>query len=262
MQGRGGEGGRRIAFLFGLGNLGHLVAARLKSRFQAGCDLFAGDVELTQALAPYVDQGGLELLAGRHTQAGGDGPVFLLDKGLDLLFPFADQSQGDRLDPARRQAVADLLPEEGGEVEADQIIQYRTGLLGIDQFSGDRTRVLNGVNDGVLGDFMEYDPLDLDAGLFLVQPQGRQQVPGNGFPFTVGVSCQQQSVGALEGLLDGIDMFLALGQHMVLGLEVIGDIHRTLFAGQGRGHGRRRPEPCSQVRGISRWFWPWRVIRR
>ena len=89
------------------------------------------------------------------------------------------------------------------------------------------------MDDGVLGDFVKDDPLDLDAGLFLVQPEGRQQMPGDRLPFTVGVGCQQQSVGALRAALDGIDMLLALRQDIIFRLKAIFDIHRPLLARQG-----------------------------
>ena len=155
-------------------------------------------------------------------------------KALYLFFPFADQTQRHRLHPAGRKAVTDFLPQEGGKVEADQIIQHRPRLLGVHQLGRYGSGMFDCVYDGVLGDLVEHDALDCDARILLfVQPQGRKQVPGDGLSFPVGVSCQEQAVRFLEGLLDGVDVLLALGQHVILGLEIMRYIHRTLLAGQG-----------------------------
>jgi len=87
------------------------------------------------------------------------------------------------------------------------------------------------MDDGIFGDLVKNHPLHLDR-RFLVQPQSRQQVPGDRFPFTVGVSRQQQAVSAFKGFLDGINVFFAFRQDLISGLKIIGDINRALLAGQ------------------------------
>ena len=88
------------------------------------------------------------------------------------------------------------------------------------------------MDNGIFSYLMKDDALNLDTRLLFIQSQSRQQMPGNGLSLAVGVSCQQEPIGIFQCTLDSIEMFLALGQHMVLGLEILFDIHRPLLAGQ------------------------------
>ena len=91
----------------------------------------------------------------------------------------------------------------------------------------------DGVDDGVLGDLVEDHPFDVQAALLLFQPQGRQEVPGDGLPFPVGVSCEEKRIGGFQLFPDGVEMSLAFGEHGIFREEIMLDVHRSLFAGEG-----------------------------
>jgi len=93
--------------------------------------------------------------------------------------------------------------------------------------------MLHGMDDGILGDLVEHDALDIDARLLSIQPQGRQQMPRDGLSLAVGVSGEQQGGGILELLLDELDMLFAFRKHVVFRLEVVFYVNRSLFAGKG-----------------------------
>ena len=232
LQSRGSERGRRISFLLALRDLGNLVAARLQRCFQRRRNLFTRNIELAEFFASHLHQAGLELLARRHPKTGGDCPVLLLFKGKNFLLALADQTERHRLDATGGESVADLFPEERREVETDQIIQNRTGLLGIHEIKGNVARIFNRMQDRLFGDFMELDPLDLDAGVLLVEAERRQQMPGDCLTFTVGVGCEKQPVRPFERGLDRIEVPLAFRQHMIFRFESLADIDGPLFARQ------------------------------
>ena len=57
--------------------------------------------------------------------------------------------------PAGGAGTRQLAPKDGGEVEADQIVQRAPGHVGVDQILIDHAGVLEGVFDGRLGDLVE-----------------------------------------------------------------------------------------------------------
>ena len=115
-----------------------------------------------------------------------DGPVFFRHESLDGFFPFTDEADGDGLDTAGAEALADFLPQKRAQFIADDAVQDAAGLLGVDFLEVDGFRVLDGLKDGFLGNFVEHDA----AFVVRVDFQQMGQVPGNGLPFAVRVSCQ------------------------------------------------------------------------
>ena len=115
-----------------------------------------------------------------------DGPVFFRHESLDGFFPFTDEADGDGLDAAGAEALADFLPQKRAQFIADDAVQDAAGLLGVDFLEVDRFRVLDGLKDGFLGNFVEHDA----AFVVRVDFQQMGQMPGNGLPFAVRVSCQ------------------------------------------------------------------------
>ncbi len=97
-------------------------------------------------------------LLGAHL--GFDGPVFAWFESLDSFFPFTDQAQGYRLHAPGGQSVADLLPQKRRQIETDQVVEHRAGLLGVDQFTGNMPGVCDGFLDGVFGYFVKCNPFD------------------------------------------------------------------------------------------------------
>jgi len=122
------------------------------------------------------------------------------------------------------------------------------------------------MDDGIFGYLVKNHPLHLDR-RFLVKPQSCQQMPGDRLPFTVGVGCQQQAVSTFKGFPDGINMFFAFRQNLVLGLKIIGDINRALLAGQcpymaKRGHDRiAGTEEAFNGLGLGRRFYYDKIMR-
>ena len=163
--------------------------------------VFAGlDVELVGLLAIDGIEAGEEALALLR-QLGFDGPVFIGLEPLDLGFAVGDDAQGHRLHAAGRAGAGQLAPQDRREGEADEIIEGAARQIGIDQRLVDVARDLHRGGDGILGDGVEQHAADrgvlLDR-LFLAQHI--EHVPGNGLAFAIRVSCQDQFVGALEGI--------------------------------------------------------------
>ena len=116
-----------------------------------------------------------------------DRPVLLRHEGRYLLLALDHHPQRDRLHAARRKPASHLLPEQRAYLVADEPVQDATRLLGIDEALVDVARVLEGVEDGVLRDFVEDDALVrrlLQAGglagraRLSPRPRGRGRSPG------------------------------------------------------------------------------------
>ena len=138
----------------------------------------------------------------------------------DFPFPVHDEPQRHRLHAAGGELGLDLLPQDGGEFEADQTVEDATGLLGLDQVHVDVAGIFDGLEDGVLRDFVEDDT----AGLLLREAEGLAQMPGNGLSFTVFIGSQPYGVGFLRGGGQiGHRLFL-VGRNFILREETMFDI--------------------------------------
>ena len=167
-------------------------------------------------------------VGGDAVQMGLQGPVFLGNEGPDLGLPLGHQTGGHGLDTACRQASADLLPQEGGELVAHHTVQDPAGLLGIHQVLVNVTGGRDALGDHLLGDLIEGDPLGLAVG----QLQQLFQVPGNGFAFPVRVSCQVHLLAAFGGLFQLSDGLLLSFDGLVAGLEAVFQVHAHFALGQ------------------------------
>ena len=112
-------------------------------------------------------------------------------EGHDFLLAVHDEAQGHALHPAGGEFGLDLAPQHGREFEAHEPVQHTPGLLRVHQVQVDVAGMLDGLQDGRLGDFVEYDA----AGLRLVQAQRLRQVPGDGFPFAVLIGGEPDGLG-------------------------------------------------------------------
>ena len=184
----------------------------------------------------------LRLLQG--TEAGiqerldlhGRGRPFRMEDGLyliirfaaeihDFLFPVHDQAQRNALNAAGGELRLDFTPQDRGQLEADQTVQHAARLLRVDEVSVDVAGMLDRIQDGRLGDFMEHDPPRLRG----VEGQGFGQVPGNGFSFAVLIGREPHGLGAGgEFLQFGNDLFL-VGRYYVFRLESMFHIHAQLL---------------------------------
>ena len=140
-------------------------------------------------------------------------------EGDDLAFALDDQPYGHRLHTSGRERRPHLFPQYGREFEAHQPVEDSAGLLGVDQVHVDRTRFLDGLEDGAFGDFVEDDTFGLVDG----EPQHFGEVPCDGFSFAVFIG------GQPDGLLFGqfvefVDNLLLVGGDFVDGFEALFDI--------------------------------------
>ncbi len=133
LQGAGGEGGGGVALLLAAGDAGDAVSPGRQGRATSSSACASSAMaNLSSFLPSTATRRALEGLGpGAECRAGRRwSSIRWLLEGLDLLLPVADQAQRHRLDPAGGEAVADLLPEKGREVEADQIVEDRRGPAG------------------------------------------------------------------------------------------------------------------------------------
>ena len=163
---------------------------------------------------------------GREGRAGGgdehrlDRPVFAGPEYLDLSFPLTDQAQGDGLDPARRTAARQLPPQDRRQRETHEVIERAARHVGFDQRQIEVTRMLDRVPDRAAGDFVEGNPLHLDAAQGLLVLQHRADVPGNRLALSIRVGGEIEGLGALQRLGDRADLLFAPG----IGLPVHGEV--------------------------------------
>ena len=189
-------------------------------------------------------QAGGELFA-RRAEGGVHVPVFFGDKGFDLLFPVVDQADGHALDAARRQAPADLPPQEGAQLVAHQPVQHAAGLLGVEQVLVDGAGMGHPLLllDPLFGDLVEGDPVGLGG----VDAQKVGQVPADGLPFPVRVGGQQDAVGLFGLGLQLLDEFFLAFDIDVLGRIAVLYINAKLGSGQVPDVGRSRMWPMLAV---------------
>ncbi len=71
---------------------------------------------------------------------------------------------------------------------------------------------------------MKDHPLNLGLATLFVDVEGFEQMPGDRLPFAVEVGGEDQAVALFDLLLEHVEMFLAVGQDLVLGVEAALDI--------------------------------------
>ncbi len=136
-----------------------------------------------------------------------------------LPLPQHQQANRDRLDPAGRQSVGNLLPEKRAQGVAVEPVEDPSGFLGPDQPVIELPSGVQCLPDGLPGDFVEHHPTHLDLG-----GQHLAQVPRDAFAFPVFVGGEQELVGVLEQVLELLDHLLLVGGHHIERLEVLGDV--------------------------------------
>ncbi len=113
-----------------------------------------------------------------------------------------------------REPTSDLLPQERADLVSNQSVQNAPGLLGIDQIHVDASRVLEGVLDGFLGDFVEHHAVSR----YVLELGGFDEMPGDGLAFAVRVGGQIHRCSLRGCIFDFLD-------HCLLGLgdDIPGD---------------------------------------
>ena len=160
LQGRSGERRIRVALdrlRFDRGDR----EERLLERRLEGFGLRArADVEPVDLLAVGADQPGCEGRLRFRAQMGDDRPIFAGDKLFDLELAVADNTQGDRLHPARRARAWQFAPQDRRQVEADQIVERAARPVGVDERLVDLARIAHRLLDCVLGHRVEHNAID------------------------------------------------------------------------------------------------------
>ena len=95
------------------------------------------------------------MLLALFAQGSGDTPVFFWHKGTYPSFAVTDQAECNRLNTASTGARLNTSPEQGTDFITNQAIKYAACLLGVEKVFIDRSRLLNGILDSPLGDFIE-----------------------------------------------------------------------------------------------------------
>src|SRR5262249_49506888 len=120
---------------------------------------FIAEAELLDLLTAVFQQLQRERL-GAERPIAVDRPVFLRNEGRDLCFTLADHPQRRALHTSGRETLAHFLPQQRREVEANEIVERATRLLGIDQLQRQAPWLRNGFAYRVLRDFVEHDPVE------------------------------------------------------------------------------------------------------
>ena len=136
-----------------------------------------------------------------------------------LPLPLDDDPDRHALDPARRETLLHLAPQDRGDLVPVEAVQDAARLLGLDQAKIELPGVGERLFDGMLGDLVEDHPMHRDLGL-----QRLGQVPGDRLPFAVLVGRQVELVDVGEHLLEHLHPFPSLLGHHVQGLEVVVDV--------------------------------------
>ena len=146
-------------------------------------------------------------------------------EGLYLAFALGDEAYGHRLYAAGREGGLHLAPQHGRQLKAHDTVQDAACLLGVHQVQVDLARMLDGAQDGVLGDFVEDDA----PRVFGLQSQHLVQVPGNGLSLAVLIGCEPDGFGFGRFFLQVGDELLLVCRNFVLRLEVVVDVDAEIF---------------------------------
>lgn len=145
-------------------------------------------------------------------------------EGDDLAFALDDEPHGDALHAACGERRTHLLPEDGRELEADQTVEDAARLLGVDQIHVDRAGLLDGFEDGPLGDFVEDDTLGLVNG----ETQHFGQVPCDGLSFAVFIGGEPHGP-VLRGAREFVHDLAFILRDLVNRREPVGEIDSQIL---------------------------------
>ena len=217
LQGAGGE--RRCghtAQRLGL-NLANLEAGIYEAAQEGFC-LLGSVVVVTQfGVQGFAALDGAEL--GRHTE------VRLAYEVFDFLLALHDEAHSHALHASGAQRGFDFAPEDGADFVANQAVEHAASLLGVHQVHVNLTRVLDGVQDGSLGNLIEHDSL----GGLGVQFQCFLQMPSDGLSFAVLIGCEPHHVGVLHSFLEFAHQRAFVVANLVLRLVVVVHVDTHLF---------------------------------
>ena len=204
LQRRCGEGRRGIAGeRLGL-DLVDGEAAGLHVRLRGHGVAFPADGQAVDLLALPADEARGEALPAL-LHLGRNRPIFLGREALDLALALHHQAQRDRLDAARRLGAGQLAPQHRRQGEAHQIVERPARAISVDQILVQRARLRHRLGHGRLGDRVERHPVHL-LRQRLLRAQHFLHMPADRFALAIGVSRQDQSVGLLRLVGNGLQL--------------------------------------------------------
>ncbi len=155
-------------------------------------------------------------------------PVFLRDKGGDLLLAVIDHAHGDGLHAAGGELRLHLSPEHRRQLEPDQPVEHAACLLRVNEIHVDVPRILHGVEYGGLGDFLKRD----SPRVLLLQSERLVEVPRYGLPLSVGIGREPDCPRVGGELLQLRDQLALTRRNHIFGLEAVLYIHAKLIVVQ------------------------------
>src|SRR5690606_36993902 len=105
----------------------------------------------------------------------------------DLALAVADEAERDRLHAASGAGTGQLAPQDRREGESDEIIERPAGEIGVNQRLVDLAGIGHRLGDGLLGDGVEDDALDLLVLERALALQDLENVPGDRLALAVRI---------------------------------------------------------------------------
>ena len=230
LQGGGRERRRRVA----RNRLGFDLidgeAPRLHVRLRGHGVAFPADGQPLDLLAFPAHQPRSEALPAL-LHLGRDGPIFLGHEAFDLTLAVHHQPQRHRLHAPRRFRARQLAPQHRRERKAHQIVERPPRPVGVDQILVQGTRMRHGFGHRLLGDRVEGHAVHL-LGQRLLRPQHFLHVPADRFPFAIGVGGQDQAVGLLRLVGDGLELLALVAIIFPRHGKAVVRIHRPVLRRQ------------------------------
>src|SRR5204863_4279643 len=202
----GGERRRRTAAALFLLYAPHRPLRLLQLGADGICRLLAADFKL---VAGQADITGIEIGGLGTDEIGIHGPVFLLLESLDLALAVHDQAQSNGLHSPGRDAAADFIPQQRRDLVADDSVKHAPRLLRVDEIAVNVARLLECIQYGALGDFIEGHAADQWAAFLLlgflsvnaIATQFFRQVRSDGLAFAVRIRREINRRGGFRHLL-------------------------------------------------------------
>ena len=195
------------------------------ARIDLGADRQPLDLVAAPARQPRLER------RPRHFEQPGDRPILLRNKGFDLALAFHDHAQRHRLDTPCRFGTGQLAPQHRRQGKADQIIECPAGAIGVDQILVERARRRHRGQHRVLGDRVERHPIDRGRQR-LFAAQQFLHMPTDRLTLAIRVGREDQSVGALRGVLDFFHPLGLVGIQQPLHRKAVVGIDRPVLGRQ------------------------------
>ena len=156
---------------------------------------------------------------GRHTV------VWFALEGADFVFTLYNEAYCHRLHTASREGRLESFPKHGRQLEAHDAVEHSSSLLRVDTGEVDAAGMLDGVEDGVLCDFVE----NYAARIVGLESQDLVEVPCNGLSLAVFIGSQPYCVGLGGGTFELGDKLGLVFGYFVNRVETVVDIDAEIF---------------------------------